>query len=87
MSENGDARPGRGVARRGVCNDCGRTDPLTEDGVCGWCAQPDEEAVEALRKAFADVVDEYDFPTAFWSLDRVYDENDGEMRNWSGSDE
>ena len=71
--------------QRGACDDCGRPDPLTDDGVCAFCAGADEDAVQALRETFEEVVDNHDLPTAFWSLDQLYDEQDGQMSDWGQS--
>lgn len=63
----------------GQCSDCGFTDKLSSQGLCGTCTKPDDKAADAIRHTLEQLSDEHDLPELFWSLDRVYDEYDKKM--------
>jgi hypothetical protein len=60
-----------------VCQGCGDTRVALDDGRCFFCYDAAPDGVEMLDREFRRVASRFNFATAFWSLNEVYDRYDG----------
>jgi hypothetical protein len=74
MTDSGKSTDG---IDREKCIECGQAEEYIYDGRCFYCTDADDRAVNEFEEIFFHLTSEYDFATAFWSMDEAYNKFDG----------